>query len=100
MIKKVLHKVIVCWCLYGLYLVLVTAHPWLFWVAARIKPYFDANENWDRLDPVPWNPNSWGQSMLVWFCAIVICSAVVAAYVGLTSLCEHVFVLRESTEEE
>ncbi len=98
MIKKMLHKVIIGWCLYGLYCIVIFVHPWLFWLAARIKPYFDSNEKWDRLDPVPWDASDWEQVILVWVCTILIVGFSIGAYSGLGAFCEWLFLSHEEDE--
>lgn len=74
MIKRMLHKVIIVWCLYGLIRLIIFAHPWLFWLAARVKPNFarSGEYSYDLHDyiPIPWDASSTKQSFWVWLTAI------------------------------
>ncbi len=98
MIKGILRKSATGWCLYGLYLLLTVIHPLIFWVAARIKPNFESNEDWKYLDNVSWDSSEPEQVVVVWLCTAVACGVVAGAYFGLTALCEYIWTTEESEE--
>jgi len=54
MFRKLLRRIAILWCLYGLVKVCIFVNPWLFCVAKMIKPY------------EPWDSTSAFQISLVW----------------------------------
>ena len=80
MIKRMLHKLIVVWCLYGAVRVIIFIHPWMFWLAARVKPYFGKGDyelvrgsDGCLLNPIKrayehiaWDSGSFVQNLWVW----------------------------------
>ena len=78
MIKKLLHRITVVWCLYGLIRLCIFANPWVFRIAKMYRPLFyksrasdNFNESWDIADPY--------QIIFVWFWVAVALGLVLAA---------------------
>lgn len=45
MIKKILHRITVVWCLYGLVRFLMFVHPYLLWCFAKVDPAFKTDSD-------------------------------------------------------
>ncbi len=96
MIKKMLHKLIVVWCLYGAVRVILFIHPWMFWLAARAQPYFGKSElkhRWSSdghlekfYENVAWDSGSIAQNCCVWgiglaaIAVVLICLAILGKF--------------------
>lgn len=82
MVKKMLHRIVIVWCIYGFVRVCIWANPLLFRVAKIIMPLW-----WDSLvDPKfdePWNCTAPEQILVVWFCVLVIMIVVVLVFAAL-----------------
>ncbi len=101
MIKRLLHKFIVGWCLYGLIRVLIFIHPWMFWLAERVKPYFSKGD-WEygrdsagHLEKiythVAWDSGSIVQNFWVWGAGIVVIGVVLIILWLLSELSNWLF---------
>lgn len=71
MLKKMLHRVFVIWCLYGLVKLCIFVNPWLFRLAKVIKPVYEDNSEWEFIEDVPWNSSSPEQIITLWLFVFV-----------------------------
>lgn len=71
MAKKLFHRIVIVWCLYGLVRFCIFINPLVFRAAKFIKPQLEDNNSWSSIPNVEWNHESIGQIMLVWVFVLV-----------------------------
>ncbi len=99
MFKKLLHRITVAWCLYGLVRVCIYANPLVFWVAKMIKP-FNYESSIDPSFNDAWDSGDIGQIMEVWFFAAIAIGLVALAGFGIHHFANWFFNTANENEEE
>lgn len=85
MIKKMLHRVTVVWCLYGLVRLCIFVNPLLFRLMKLFMPVYEDNSAYQHIPDEPWNPADPEQILMVWFLVIV----AIGIIVGISAAIHH-----------
>ena len=84
MIKKLVHRVILAWCLYGLYLIMSAAHPYLLWLMIKYGPVSSPVDSFDHF--------------MIWLLTLIGIGAMALVYCGLSEFCSWIF--KEKEDED
>lgn len=68
MFKKLFQRIAIIWCLYGIVKLCIFLNPWMFRLAAMVKPVLQDNSKWLSKEDIPWDSgwsgNNWSYSTL------------------------------------
>ena len=99
MFKKLLHRITVVWCLYGLVRLCILFNPWVFRIAKLIKP-FNYESSINPSFNEAWDSGDIGQIMEVWFFVAIIIVIVALASFGIHHFANWFFNTSNENEEE
>jgi len=99
MFKKLLHRITVVWCLYGLVRVCIIANPLAFRLIKIFKPLWDDNSRWSHLEDEPWNMADPFHIVCVWFWVAVGIVVIMAISAGIHHFANWFFNTANENEE-
>lgn len=81
MVKKLLHRITVVWCLYGLVRGCILVNPLAFRFVKIFSPLYDDNSMYHSLPDIPWSVADPVHVLIVWFW-VCLCVCVALAIIA------------------